>query len=150
MGGTSRRPPTTWCLVQVWLTNNNERELYVVLFNSGRGSCATPSPPTRWEGPLRQAYSDAECPNKGNHPGKTVAECEALCSSTSGCDAFNYGLPPAAGRALRGCATAAALRSPGWTDAQTVSYRLNATAAGVPPVRAPTFQVRPPLCIVAD
>jgi hypothetical protein len=115
---------------QVWLRHlDNGNELFVVLFNSGKGSCVPPptlASPTRWKGPYSKAYSDSDCANVGNHPSKSVAECQSICDAhpAGGCDAFNYG---GGGCALRSCPTDATLTSPSWADAKTVSYRHNAT-----------------------
>ncbi len=60
-----------------------------------------PSPSANgWIGPFGRTYSDADCPNVGNHLG-TLRQCEAMCRRMVRCTAMNWG-PNAC--ALRGCA----------------------------------------------
>ena len=120
--GVRIRGNATEC--QVWLRHlDNGNELYVVLFNNGQGSCAPSAPaPARFAGPFKRAYSDNDCPNIGNHPGKTVAQCEELCVTTPGCDAFNYG----SGCSLRSCGDTH-LGNPTWDDPRVVSYRTSSS-----------------------
>lgn len=116
--GVRIRGNATEC--QVWLRHlDNGNELYVVLFNNGQGSCAPSAPASaKFAGPFKRAYSDNDCPNVGNYPGKTVAQCEKMCTSTPGCDAFNF----RGGCSLRRCGLAH-LGNPTWDDPHVVSYR---------------------------
>lgn len=90
--------------------------------------------PPAWSGPYALVYSDAQCPNVGNHGQTSVSGCKVLCEVKPGCDAFNYG---EGGCSLRAC-PANQLSNPSWADPHTTSYRM-ASAPAPPGPPLPTL-----------
>ena len=89
------------------------------------------------------AFSNADCRDIFNTPpGSTLAQCEANCSATAECTAFNIG---GGGCAMRACAagtepTAAMRGFVGWA-----SYPLKCPPAPVRPLRPPPPPPPPPV-----
>lgn len=113
---------------QVWRRELAQNDLLVVVFNPDTSDSATAASAPVWSGPHPHTYTDAQCPNVGNHPGLTADECKSLCQSMLGCDAFNFG----DGCALRACPAPQVGNPTGVTSGDT-SYCMTS----VPPPPAP-------------
>ena len=114
----------------VWRRELSDDNLLVVIYNpdTNRTTEAPTGGSPSWLGPVPRVYSDADCPNAGNHQHTEIAECKAICEAASGCDAFNYG---SGGCTLRAC-TAANLPTPSVGSANHTSYRMTAVPAPSP------------------